>query len=120
MTGGAGALMGHTALAAAEAVADESGVEVVDPRTLVPRDFERIAESVRKTGRLLVVQEACTRGGFGSEIVRRVCDECFDALQAPPRVVGSADVPMPFSPPLERAVLPSEETIIAAIRSVAA
>jgi len=113
-------LMVRAALAAAEAVADELSVEVVDPRTLVPLDFERIAESVRKTGRLLVVQEACTRGGFGSEIVRRVCDECFDALQAPPRVHGSADVPMPFSPPLERAVLPSEETIIAAIRAVAA
>ncbi len=113
-------LMVHKALAAAEAVADEISVEVVDPRTLVPLDFERIAESVRKTGRLLVVQEACLSGGFGSEIVRRVCDECFDALQAPPRVVGSADVPMPFSPPLERAVLLSEETIIEAIRSAAA
>jgi len=108
-------LMVHKALAAAEAVAGEVSVEVIDPRTIVPLDFECIAQSVRKTGRLLVAQEAWTSGGFGSEIVRRVAGECFDALRAAPRVVGSADVPMPFSPPLEKAVLPQEEEIIAAI-----
>ncbi len=113
-------LMVHEALTAAEALAEEISVEVVDPRTLVPLDLECIADSVRKTGRLLVVQEACTSGGFGSEIVRRVTEECFDSLKAAPKVHGSADVPMPFSPPLEQAVLPREETIIAAIRSVAA
>ncbi len=113
-------LMVHEALTAAEALAEEISVEVVDPRTLVPLDLECIADSVRKTGRLLVVQEACTSGGFGSEIVRRVTEECFDSLEAAPRVHGSADVPMPFSPPLQEAVLPREETIIAAIRSVAA
>ncbi len=108
-------LMVHKALAAAEALADEVSVEVIDPRTIVPLDFECIAASVRKTGRLLVVQEAWTSGGFGSEIVRRVAAECFEALTAPPKVLGSADVPMPFSPPLEQAVLPGEENIIAAI-----
>jgi len=112
-------LMVHKALAAAEALADEISVEVVDPRTLVPLDLECIADSIRKTGRLLVVQEACTSGGFGSEIVRRVTEECFEALKVAPRVHGSADVPMPFSPPLEQAVLPREETITEAVRSVA-
>ncbi|MGC9316966.1 MAG: alpha-ketoacid dehydrogenase subunit beta [Armatimonadota bacterium] len=113
-------LMVHRALQAAETVADEIGVEVIDPRTLVPLDLEAIAASVHKTGRLLVVQEAWASGGFGSEIVRRVVDQCFEALKAPPRVHGSADVPMPFSPPLEQAVLPSAEMIAHAMRTAAA
>ena len=108
-------LMVHKALAAAETLAGEVSVEVIDPRTVTPLDFDCIAASVDKTGRLLVVQEAWTSGGFGSEIVRRVAEECFESLVAPPRVLGSADVPMPFSPPLEQAVLPDEESIIAAI-----
>jgi pyruvate dehydrogenase E1 component beta subunit len=108
-------LMVHKALAAAEALAGEISVEVIDPRTVAPLDFDCIAASVDKTGRLLVVQEAWTSGGLGSEIVRRVAEERFESLVAPPRVLGSADVPMPFSPPLEQAVLPDEESIIAAI-----
>jgi len=113
-------LMVPKALAAAEALEDEISVEVIDPRTLVPLDLECICESVRKTGRLLVVQEACTSGGFGSEIIRRVTERCFDDLDSAPQVHGSADVPMPFSPPLEQAVLPQQETITAAIRSMVA
>ena len=112
-------LMVHRALAAAEALADKISVEVIDPRTLVPLDLDCIAESMRRTGRLLVVQEACTSGGFGSEIVRRITAECFEALAAPPRVLGSADVPMPFSPVLEQAVLPQEADIVAAVRDLA-
>jgi len=113
-------LMVGKALAAAEALADEVSVEVVDPRTLVPLDFGAIAASVRKTGRLVIAQEASVSGGFAGEILRRVCDECFDALAAPPRVVGSASVPMPFSPALQAVVLAGEAEIIAAITSVAA
>ena len=107
------------ALEAAESLASEISVEVIDPRTIVPLDFDAIAASVRKTGRLVVAQEAWTSGGFGGEIVRRVCEECFDALQAPPKVVGSADVPMPFSPPLEEAVLPDADDVADAVRAVA-
>lgn len=113
-------LMVGKALAAAEALEDEVSVEVIDLRTLVPLDFAAIAASVRKTGRLVVAQEACLSGGFGSEIVRRVCAECFAALVAPPLVVGGADVPMPFSPALEAAVLPGEEDIIAAVSATMA
>lgn len=113
-------LMVLRALEAAEELAHEISVEVIDPRTLVPLDFDAIAASVRKTGRLVVAQEAWTSGGFGGEIVRRVCEVCFDALQAPPRVVGSADVPMPFSPPLEQAVLPGVAEIVAAVWAVSA
>ncbi len=112
-------LMVLRALEAAETLAGEVSIEVIDLRTLVPLDFEAIAASVRKTGRLVVAQEAWTSGGFGGEIVRRVCEECFDALVAPPKVVGSADVPMPFSPGLEQAVLPDADAIVDAVRAVA-
>jgi pyruvate dehydrogenase E1 component beta subunit len=111
-------MMLHHTLAAAEQVAPEASVEVIDPRTLVPFDMDRLAESVRKTGKLLVVQEACTRGGFGGEIVRRVVEECFGALKAPPRVLGGADAPMPFSAPLEAACLPNAAGIAEAIRAL--
>ena len=110
--------MVHKALAVAERVADGVSVEIVDPRTLIPLDEETILNSVRKTGRLLVVQEACLCGGFGSEIVRRVTEQAFAALKAPPRVLGSLDLPMPFSPPLERAVIPDEADIEAAVRAM--
>ena len=112
-------LMVHKSLAAAETLADEVSVEIINPRTVVPFDMDCVKASVEKTGRLLVVQEACTRCGFGSEIVRRVAEECFDALKAPPRVLGGANLPMPFSHPLETACVPQEETIAAAIREVA-
>lgn len=108
--------MVHQALAVAERV--PASVEVIDPRTLVPLDEETIVASVRKTGRLLVVQEAALCGGFGSEIVRRVTEQAFTALQAPPRVLGSRELPMPFSPPLERAVIPGQEAIEAAVREL--
>ena len=109
-------LMVHKTLAAAEALAEEVSVEIIDPRTLVPLDVDCIMASVRKTGRLLVVQEACQRGGFGSEIVRRVTEECFPYLKTAPKVLGGSNLPMPFSQPLEAACLPQEPSIIAAIR----
>ena len=110
--------MVHKALAAAESLADEVRVEVIDPRTVEPLDMECIRASVEKTGRLLVVQEACLRCGFGSEIVRRVTEGCFAALKTAPKVLGGANLPMPFSPPLETACIPQEETIVEAIRSL--
>lgn len=109
-------LMVHKCLAAAADLAPDFSVEIIDPRTLVPLDLETILVSVRKTGRLLVVQEACTFGGFGSEIVRQVTEQAFGVLQAPPRVLGAASLPMPFSPPLEQAVLPQPEQIRQAMR----
>ena len=111
-------LMVHKALAAAESLADEISVEVIDLRTIVPLDFECLRDSVAKTGRLLVVQEACTRGGFGSDIGRRVVEACFDTMKTAPRVVGGANLPMPFSHPLETACIPQEETIVQAIKAL--
>jgi pyruvate/2-oxoglutarate/acetoin dehydrogenase E1 component len=80
--------------------------------------MDTILRSVAKTGRLLVVHESPTRNGIGAEIVRRVVEEGFDDLDAPPRVLGGADTPIPFSPPLEAAVIPQEATISAAIREM--
>jgi 2-oxoisovalerate dehydrogenase E1 component len=104
------------ALAAAETLSGQGiEVEVIDPRTLVPLDVEAISESVKKTGRLVVVQEATLFCSFGSEISRVVGETAFDYLEAPIRVLG-ATVPYPASPALERAVLPSEEDIVRAVK----
>jgi len=108
------------AVAAAEALNGEISVEVVDPRTVHPLDIETILASVRKTGCLLVVHEAHTCCGIGAEIVRRVAAEGFEFLRAAPRVLGGADVPMPFSPPLEQACLPQKESLVNAIRDIVA
>ncbi len=108
------------ALAAAARLEGEISLEVIDPRTLVPLDLETILDSVGKTGRLLVVHEAPTRNGVGAEIVRRVVATGFDLLDAPPMVLGGADLPIPFSPGLEDACLPQVETIVEAVRRLAA
>ena len=106
------------ALAAAEELDGEISVEVVDPRTIVPLDMETILASVAKTGRVLVVHESNTRCGIGAEIVRRIVAEGFDYLDAPPVVHAGRDVPTPFSPPLEKAVLPQTDTIVREIRKL--
>ncbi len=106
------------ALQAAEMLDGEIGVEVVDPRSLVPLDMETILASVGRTGRLLVVHDAPRRGGVGAEIVRRVAEEGFELLQAPPRVLGGLNTPMPYSAPLEDACLPQPEDLVAAVREI--
>ena len=111
-------LMVHRTLKAAEALSGEISVEVIDPRTLVPLDIEAILKSVEKTGRLLVVHEACTRAGIGAEIVREIVEKAFDYLDAPPKVLGGLNIPMPYTPPLEKAVTPQEEDIIKAVREM--
>jgi pyruvate dehydrogenase E1 component beta subunit len=97
--------------------ADGISVEVVDPRSLVPLDYETITQSVAKTGRLVVVDPAPRTCGFAGEIVATIAESC--QLQAPPVRVTGADVPTPFSPPLERYTLPDAERVDAAIRRVA-
>jgi pyruvate/2-oxoglutarate/acetoin dehydrogenase E1 component len=106
-------------LAAAEELGREGvSVEVVDPRTLRPLDTETLAESVGKTGRALVVHEAWVTGGIGAEIVARVTERCFDALDAPMTRLGGMDVPIPFSEALEPLVIPNPQTIAQSIRYV--
>ncbi|MBD3292549.1 MAG: alpha-ketoacid dehydrogenase subunit beta [Armatimonadia bacterium] len=107
------------AMRAARALEGEVSVEIIDPRTLVPLDVDTIIGSLHKTGRLLVVHEAPTRAGAGAEIVRRVMEDGgFGALKAAPRVLARGDTPMPYSPPLEDAVIPQATDIAAAVRGM--
>jgi pyruvate dehydrogenase E1 component beta subunit len=87
-------------------------VEVIDPQTLKPLDKKTILASVQKTGRLLVVHQACKTGGFGAEIGAMVAEEGFEFLVGPIRRLGALDVPVPFSPKLEDYVLPNEQKIV--------
>jgi acetoin:2,6-dichlorophenolindophenol oxidoreductase subunit beta len=113
-----GALVGQ-ALRVAESLALEGvSVEVVDPRTLVPLDLDTIVGSVRKTGRLVVCDNARRTCGAASEIAAAVTEVAFPSLRAAPRRVAWEDVPMPFSPILERRVLVDEERIRAAVLGV--
>jgi pyruvate/2-oxoglutarate/acetoin dehydrogenase E1 component len=92
--------------------------EVIDPRTLRPLDTDTILASVRKTNRCVVVHEGWTRWGFGAEIAALITEEAFDHLDAPVARVGMRDVPMPYNDALERAVIPAQADIVAAIRKV--
>lgn len=108
----------RTCLAAAE----EGGasLEVVDLRSLAPLDLETALASVRRTGRLLIVHEAVQDFGAGAEIAARVGAEMFDELRTPVRRIGAPAVPMPFSPELERALLPTSKAVAAAAESLVA
>ncbi len=106
------------ASAAAEQLAKEGvDVELIDPRTLVPLDLECILKSVRKTGRLVVVHEAVERGGFGGEIAALVQSQAWESLKGPVIRVTSANMPVPYSKPLEAAMIPRIEDIISAVHS---
>jgi pyruvate dehydrogenase E1 component beta subunit len=111
----------HEALAVAEELAREGiAVEVVDPRTLVPLDVDTLHASVRKTGRLVIVDEAPATCSAASEIAALIVEdpETFRALKAPVRRVCAAPVPVPYSPPLEQAALPRREDIRTAVYEV--
>ena len=116
----AGNIMVLRVLAAASTLAEEGiEVEVVDPRTLRPLDVDTIASSVQKTGRLLVVHEACQTGGWAGEIIASVSGTpAFDYLDAPMRRLAGADVPIPYNRNLERAAVPQQEDIEDEIRAM--
>jgi acetoin:2,6-dichlorophenolindophenol oxidoreductase subunit beta len=104
--------------AAGELAAEGISVEVVDPRTLVPMDTEAILDSVRKTGRLVVAQEAVKRGGVGSDIAATVAERAFDALRAPIVRVAGLNTTIPFNLALEKASVPQVADIVAGVRTV--
>ena len=111
--------MVHKALKAAEElVKDGISVEIVDPRTLVPLDKETIINSVKKTGRVVIVTEDCKTAGVSAEIAAVIAEEALDYLDAPIKRVANPDVPIPFSPPLESFVIPDEKRIIEAVKEV--
>ena len=109
--------MVHASLEAAERLAKEGAeVEIVDLRTLTPLDKECFLASVRKTGRALVVHEAHLTSGLGGEVASIIAEEAWESLDAPVKRIGALDVPIPFSPTLEDAVLPSAAKIEAGAR----
>ncbi|MET1005224.1 MAG: transketolase C-terminal domain-containing protein [Propionibacteriaceae bacterium] len=106
----------HDALAVAADLADEISVEVVDPRTVYPMDWNLLAESLERTGRLVVFDDANVSCGFAAEVVATAAESMH--LVAPPRRVTRADAVVPFAVALERVVLPSREQLTAAIHGV--
>jgi len=113
------ALTVHQALEAADILAKEGiSVEVIDPRTIVPFDKEAILKSVRKTGKVVIVDEDYDRCGFASWVAAIIADEAFEYLDAPIKRVTTPNIPIPFSPPLEKHILPSTEKIIRAVETV--
>lgn len=115
-------LMLHYSLQVAEEVAKEGiSAEVVDLRTVLPLDKAAILNSVRKTGKVLIVHEDNKTGGIGGEVAAIIAEEAFDALDSPIMRLCGPDVPaVPFSPPLQEAFMPNPEKIAAAIRKLAA
>lgn len=110
-------LMINKCLQAAEILAKEGiEAEVIDPRTLVPLDIDTIVESVKKTNRLIVASEECGRAGVCTEIAMCVIERAFDFLDAPIERVTTANVPVPFSPPLEQYMMPKVDDIVNAAR----
>jgi 2-oxoisovalerate dehydrogenase E1 component len=90
-------------------------VEILDLRTLNPYDWEAIAESVRKTSRVIVAHEDMLSWGYGAEIAARIADELFEDLDAPVKRVAALDTFVAYQPVLEDAILPQPETILKAI-----
>src|SRR5213082_3394026 len=108
--------MALTAAKAAETLASEHEVEaeVIDPRTLRPLDLDTIIESVQKTNRAVIVEEGWPHGGVGANLAALIQEQAFDYLDAPVARVTGADVPMPYSKPLEQAAFPHEEHVVQA------
>ena len=107
------------ALDAAEILKREGiDAEVIDPRTLVPLDIDTIVESVKKTGRIVIVHEAHRTMGYSAEIAAAVTEKAFGYLDAPPARIGSKMCTLPFNLGLENAVVPQTDDIVAAVKSV--
>jgi pyruvate dehydrogenase E1 component beta subunit len=110
--------MAHVAAAVAEQLAESDGldIEVVDLRSLRPLDRETVVESVKKTHAAVILEDDWLTYGIGAEIAATISDGAFDYLDAPVRRVAMAEIPLPYSKPLETAALPSADDVIGAIR----
>jgi len=113
-------IMVHRALHVADKLAEEGiEIEVIDPRTLLPLDTETIIESVVKTGRLLVIHEACQTGGWAGEVITAVAESrAFDYMDTPPQRLAGKDVPIPYNRDLERAAVPQLEDVEREMRAI--
>jgi len=114
--------MVQEALEAASTVAteDDAECEVIDLRTIAPLDTDAVLESVRRTGRALIVHEATRTCGVGAEVAARITEHAFEFLDAPVRRVTAPDTPVPYSPPLEKAFRPGAASIALALRGLLA
>jgi 2-oxoisovalerate dehydrogenase E1 component len=115
-----GALVQRTLLAAQEAAEEGIETEILDLRTVAPLDFESVARSVAKTGRVVVAHEDTLTCGFGAEVAARIAEHCLADLDAPVRRVAALDMPVAYAPSLEDAILPQKGDVLAAIRATAA
>ena len=112
-------LMVHRCLSVAGKLFKEGiDVEVIDLRSLFPLDIETVVASVKKTNKVAIVHQASITGGVGAEIGMRIVEAAFDYLDSSIKRIGSLDVPVPFSPPLEDFVVPTEEKIAAEIKKM--
>ena len=112
-------LMVHKAINAAQTLEKEGiSLEIVDPRTIVPLDKKTILESVKKTSKLVIVDEDYERCGFASEIAAMVAEEGLFYLDSPIRRVATPNVPIPYSPALEKVVIPDEDRIIKTVKQI--
>jgi pyruvate dehydrogenase E1 component beta subunit len=112
-------LMMHRALQAAEQLAQEGiNAEVIDPRSLVPFDWDLANASVMKTTRAIIVEEGPRQGGWGAEIAATLSDTMSDYLTAPVKRVASPNTPVPFSPPMENFYRPDADRIVSAVRGL--
>jgi pyruvate/2-oxoglutarate/acetoin dehydrogenase E1 component len=113
-----GAMVSKTMKVAEKLAKEGISVEIVDPRTLIPLDEETILASVEKTNRVIITDEGHMRGGAAADIAAIIADKGFDFLDAPVKRVTALDVPIPFSPPLEKVAVPDEARIEAGIRQI--
>jgi 2-oxoisovalerate dehydrogenase E1 component len=114
-----GALVQRSYLAAQELAEVGIEAEVIDLRTLQPLDFDTVARSVAKTGRVVVAHEDGVFCGYGAEVAARIASDCFMDLDAPVRRVGAMDTPVAYAPQLEDVILPQKGTMVQAIREIA-
>src|ERR687891_641530 len=113
--------MVYTATEAADQLAGEGfEAEVLDLRTIIPWDRERVLASVRRTSKVLVLHEDTRTGGFGAEIAATIAEEAFEHLDAPIKRIAAPDSPVPFSPPLEKAFIPQVDDVVAGLKELAA
>lgn len=111
----------HWALEAAQQLMREGvEIEVLDLRTILPLDVEAILQSVRKTGKVLVLHEATLTGGVGAELAALISEHAFEFLDAPIRRVASLDTPVPYAPTLEQFFMPNTLKVVEALRALAA
>jgi 2-oxoisovalerate dehydrogenase E1 component len=115
-----GALVQRSYLAAQELAEEGIEAEILDLRTVMPFDMDAVARSVKKTGRVIVAHEDTLTCGFGAEIAARVADQCFSDLDAPVKRVAALDVYCAYAPTSEEYLLPQKDSMVRAIREIAA